>query len=115
MIAHIVLFTPSADMSARDREAFVGLIRAVFAGIPGIDRVRVGKRTLLGRVYDGMVTMPIEYAAVLEFETVEALRRYLDHPAHAELAQRFFAVAGTALVCDFTMVEPDRVGELVDG
>jgi hypothetical protein len=114
MIAHVVLFTPSAGMSPRDREAFLELLRAAFAGIPGIERVRVGKRTRLGRPYDGLMTIPIEYAAVLEFETVDALHGYLDHPGHAELGRRFFEVAGTALVYDFAMVEPERVGELVD-
>ena len=114
MIAHVVLFTPSPGMSRRDREAFIQLLRAAFAGVPGIERVRVGKRTRLGRPYDGLMTIPIEYAAVLEFETAEALSRYLDHPAHAELGRRFFELAGTALVYDFSMVEPERVGELVD-
>ena len=114
MIAHVVLFTPSADMSAGDRAAFVDALRAAFSEIPGIERVRVGKRTRLGRVYDDLMTIPIEYAAVLEFETVEGLRGYLDHPAHADLARRFFALAGTALVYDFTMVEPARVADLLN-
>ena len=114
MIAHVVLFTPSPGMSPRDREVFVDVVRATFADIPGIERVRVGKRTRLGRAYDSLMTIPIEYAAVLEFETVEALGGYLDHPAHAELARRFFELAGTALVYDFTMVEPEQVGDLVD-
>lgn len=114
MIAHVVLFTPSPAMSPRDREGFIDLLRAAFANIPGIERVRLGRRARLGRPYDALMTIPIEYAAVLEFGTDAALRGYLDHPVHAELGRRFFELAGAALVYDFVMVEPERVDDLVD-
>ena len=114
MIAHVVLFTPSRSMSLQDRHAFVDLLRAAFSHIPGIERVRLGRRTRLGRPYDDVMTIPVEFAAILEFGTEEALRGYLDHPEHSALGRRFFELADVALVYDFVMIEPERVNELVD-
>jgi hypothetical protein len=41
------------------------------------------------------------HAAILEFEDLAALRAYLDHPAHADLATRFFECFEQALMYDF--------------
>ena len=48
---------------------------------------------------------------MIEFDTEEALRTYLDHPAHAELGRRFYEFSEAALVHDFEMLPPERVGE----
>jgi hypothetical protein len=41
------------------------------------------------------------HAAILEFEDLAALRAYLEHPAHADLATRFFECFEQALMYDF--------------
>ena len=66
----------------------------------------VGNRSQMNQGY--------EFVCVIEFEDESALRRYLDHPAHAELGRLFFVTAESALVYDYKMVEPARVRELVD-
>lgn len=114
MIAHVVLFAPSPTLTPADRDRFIAVVREAFSSIPGIARARVGRRTLLGRPYDALVRVPVEYAAILEFDTEADLRRYLEHPAHAELGRRFGAMTGMPTVCDFEMVEPDRLMDLVD-
>jgi len=43
------------------------------------------------------------HAAILEFEDVEGLRAYLEHPAHEALASQFFACFGQALFYDFEL------------
>ena len=41
------------------------------------------------------------HAALLEFDDVAGLRAYLEHPAHQELASRFFEAFEEALIYDF--------------
>ena len=43
------------------------------------------------------------HAAILEFDDLAGLKAYLEHPAHAELAARFFECFEQALMYDFDM------------
>ncbi len=114
MVAHIVLLQPKAALSAAEREALLQAMRHAFSNIAEIRRVRIGRRTVLGRAYDAMTPQHFEYAAILEFDTEAALRAYLDHPAHAELGQLFYRSSEAALVYDFVTVEPEQIAELID-
>ena len=114
MISHVVLFKPRPDLSPAEREALLDAMRTAFTGIPQIKRVRVGRRRLIGRGYEAQMTVDFEYAAVLEFDDEPALRTYLDHPAHADLGRHFGLTAAAALVYDFSMIEPERIRELLD-
>jgi hypothetical protein len=44
-----------------------------------------------------------QFAAVLEFDDLRGLTQYLEHPAHEDLGQRFFASFEAALIYDFEM------------
>jgi hypothetical protein len=55
----------------------------------------------------------MEWLAVLEFDSEDDLKNYLDHPAHVDLGKRFFQSAEAALVYDFVIVEPDHATELI--
>ncbi len=105
MIAHVVLFRPSPDLSSEAREQFVAALERALSNIPEIRRARVGRRKTLGRAYDALAAEPYPFAAILEFDSEAALRTYLDHPAHVELGQRFFASAEAMLVHDFEMMD----------
>lgn len=104
MIAHVVLFRPAAGLSDEDREQFVAALERALSGIPQIRRAHVGRRRILGRAYDA-AGEPFPYAAILEFDSEADLRTYLDHPAHAELGQRFFTATEAMLVRDFEMMD----------
>jgi hypothetical protein len=41
--------------------------------------------------------------AVLEFDDVDGLRAYLDHPTHEAMATRLFAAIADTLIYDFEM------------
>jgi hypothetical protein len=114
MIAHVVLFKPRANLSAQERTALLDAMRVAFTNIAEIARVRVGRRQVLGRAYDAAARIDFDYAAVLEFDTEQALRAYLDHPAHVDLGRLFGETAEAALVYDFEMVEPENVRQLLD-
>jgi hypothetical protein len=112
MIAHVVLFKPRPNLSHGDREALLEAMRIAFTNIPAIERVRVGRRRLIGRGYEAQAAVDFEYAAILEFENEASLRSYLDHPAHVDLGRHFGLTAEAALVYDFAMIEPERIREL---
>ena len=113
MITHVVLLKPMASLTASEREALLEAMREAFRNIPEIERVRVGKRKLIGSGYEAQMTADYEFACVIEFHDEPALRKYLGHPAHAELGKLFFLTAESALVYDFEMVEPARIRELL--
>lgn len=113
MVSHVVLLKPRATLGAGDREALLDAMRAAFTGIPEVRRVRIGRRLLIGRGYETQMAEHFEYSAIIDFDSEADLRTYLDHPKHLELGKRLFEAAESALVYDFTIVEPAHVGNLL--
>ena len=105
MLLHVVLFRPRASLMHDERAALVDSFARVLRGIPSIRRSRIGRRVTHGRGYEQSMRENYEYAAVLEFDDLTALEAYLEHPAHEELAQRFFAAFETALMYDYEISE----------
>jgi Stress responsive A/B Barrel Domain len=101
LIAHIVLFRLRPEVSLEDRRALIDAWAASLNDIPVIRRARVGRRVRIGRSYESLTRLDLPYAAVLEFDDLEALRAYLDHPAHEAIATRLFAAIADALIYDF--------------
>ena len=101
MIAHVVLFRLRTDLSADDRRALVDAWSTALGNIPEIRRARVGRRVRIGRSYESLTRIDFPYAAVLEFNDAQALRAYLDHPAHEAMATRLFAAIEDTLIYDF--------------
>ena len=103
MIAHIVLFRPRASLNRSDRDALIESFSRALAEIPSIRRTRLGRRITHGRAYEQMMREDYEYAVVLEFDDVDGLMAYLQHPSHEVLAERFFAAFEIALMYDYDM------------
>jgi hypothetical protein len=117
MIAHVILFRPRPDVSLTERRAIIDAYAIALRDIPTIRRARVGRRVMVGRSYEDMMRTDFPYAAILEFDDLDGLRAYLDHPAHQDMATRLFAAIAEVLVYDFEMegsAEGLR-GMLVDG
>lgn len=113
MIAHVVLFRPRSSLSAGERHALVEAWSTALAAIPSIRRARVGRRIRIGRSYENLPSADLPYAAVLEFDDVEGLRAYLDHPAHGPVATQLFAAIEETLIYDFEMeASADALGGL---
>jgi hypothetical protein len=105
VIAHVVLFRPRANLSAREREELVHAFSTALNEIPTLRRSRVGRRVTHGRPYEQLMREHYEYAAVLEFDDVSGLKTYLEHPAHEKLGEMFFASCDAVLVYDFDLEE----------
>ena len=86
-----------------ERRALIEAWSAALHDIPTIRRARVGRRVLIGRSYESFTRLDFPYAAVLEFDDIDALRAYLDHPAHETMATRLFAAIADTLIYDFEM------------
>lgn len=103
MIAHVVLCTLKPDLPRADRLRFGRVIQSALGTIPVIRRSSIGRRLEPGAAYAGAGDVPYEYVAVLEFEDEAALRGYLEHPAHAELASLFWTCCARTLVADYRL------------
>ena len=100
MITHVALMKPRPDLSAADREAFVGAFRRALLEIAEIRGVRIGRRVTFGAGYEAAAP-DLDVIALIDFDDLAALQAYLRHPAHAELGARFSESLASALVYDF--------------
>ena len=112
MIAHVVLFTPRVDLTARERGDLVRAFAEAVENIPSLRRSRVGRRVVHGRPYEQLMREHYEYAAVLEFDDLEGLQAYLEHPAHQTLGELFLSAFSAALVYDFELRDAEGLADL---
>jgi hypothetical protein len=108
VITHTVLFRPRPDLTADQRRAVASALTAALRDIPSIRGAQVGRRVLVGRPYEQLMRIDYTYAAVLQFDDLAGLRAYLDHPAHVELATRFFEIFEEALMYDFELLDGEN-------
>ena len=114
MIAHVVLFSPRADLSDADRRAMLDALVEASGDIPSIRRFRVGKRLTHGLPgYEQMMRDDYEFAAIIEFDDVDALKTYLAHPSHHAIGRHFTSSAARALAYDYALVDASDVSHLV--
>lgn len=99
MIAHVVLFEPKPTTSTAERDGFLDLMRVAFSEIETVRRSFVGLRQKLGISYEAVIgDTAYSYASVVEFDDVEGLKTYLEHPLHVKVGQLFWQY------CDKTMI-----------
>ena len=103
MVFHIILFRPRADLDAGQTSVFLESIRTAARSIPSIRAFWIGQRVTHGRGYEQAMVDDYPYSAVIEFDSLDGLKRYLDHPAHANLGARFGEASEAALIYDYQM------------
>jgi hypothetical protein len=113
MVSHFVLFRPKADLTAQQEEIFLQALDRALVGVPAIARASFGRRRILGRNYDALAPADYEYCAVIEFADEAALRVYLDHPAHEQLAKVFYGFGEAVAAFDYEMVDAANVRTLL--
>jgi hypothetical protein len=115
MVAHVVLFTPRADLSSAERHALAAALERAARAIPDVQRVSVGRRVLHGAGYERESTGAVEFVAIVEFRDLQGLHAYLRHPVHEELSQRFRQSLASAQVYDFEGGGVEELERLVSG
>jgi len=103
MVWHLVLMKPRADLSAGDRQSLVDAFNRALRDIPTVRDVRIGRRLIHGAAYEMAASNSADYVASIAFDDLAGLRTYLGHPAHEELAARFYQSLSSALIYDFEM------------
>lgn len=101
MIAHTVLMKPRSDLRPEDRQAFIDAFEAAVRDIPTVRAVYIGRRVRHGAGYEQTSPDTADYIASINFDDVEGLQAYLQHPAHQALGARFGHAMSSALVYDF--------------
>lgn len=103
MVFHIVLFQPRPDITVPERVALLEALEDALRRIPSIRRFHVGRRIRHGAGYETLMTVDLEYAAVLEFDDLAGLQAYLHHPAHEALGKRFMQSLAASAIYDYSM------------
>jgi Stress responsive A/B Barrel Domain len=101
MMLHVVLFRPKPNLGHDARRGLAKAFAEVIDEIPSIRKTRIGRRRIHGRPYEQLMREDYTHAAILEFEDLDGLKAYLEHPVHAELGARFFECFEQALMYDF--------------
>lgn len=115
MIAHLVLFQPRPDLTPTERDAVVAALSAAARATPGVRTCRIGRRVTHGLAgYEQAMRQDYEFAAMIEFDTLESLRAYLQHPSHDAVGEHFSTAAVAALAYDYEMVSLDDAARLAN-
>jgi hypothetical protein len=109
VIAHIVLLQPRTDLTEQQRDAALATLRRAAADVPEIRRVQLGRRVKHGLPgYERAMRDDFEFALIIEVDDLDALKRYLQAPAHASLGQLFYTSTSSALAYDYDIEEIRR-------
>ena len=101
MIAHIVLLQPKPDLTDAQRDEALATIERSAAKLPEV-RLRLGRRVKHGLPgYEQLMRQDFEYALIVEADELDALKRYLQAPAHDALAHLFYTATAAALAYDY--------------
>ena len=107
MILHIVLYEPKPGLSEADMAQFSAVLLEACATIPSIRQVRSGKTIDLGLGFEHRSEgLEFRYVAIFEFESVDGLKDYLTHPAHAALAEQFWKHCERTMILDVEAEDP---------
>lgn len=112
MIAHVVLFTPRADLGESEIARLGTTLSSALDGIASIRRYQVGRRVRLGTTYDHAAPLDFGYLVVVEVDDRAGLVAYLEHPLHQALGRLFYETSALALASDFETVDRDVVGTI---
>ena len=104
MIAHVVLLQPKPDLTEEERADAMATIRKAAANLPEVRRFSFGLRVKHGLPgYEQLMPQDFEVALIVEVDDLDALKRYLQAPAHVALGQLFYTATAAALAYDYEM------------
>jgi len=102
VIAHVVLLQPKPDLTDEERADAMATIRKAAANLPEVRRFSFGLRVKHGLPgYEQQMAQDFAFALIVEVEDVDALKRYLQAPAHATLGRLFYTATAAALAYDY--------------
>ncbi len=112
MLFHLVLFRPRPNLSAQETSDLVRAVEDAHRAVPSIRRFHVGRRVVHGAGYEALMRESLDYAAVIEFDDLDGLKAYLEHPAHRALGRRFMQSLESSAIFDYEMTDAGAVAAL---
>ena len=113
MIAHVILWQPRAGSTAEQRHEVLAALTAAVKAAPSVRSCRIGRRVKHGLPgYEQAMAQDFEFAAIIEFDSVDGLRQYLRHPAHESIGEQFTSAAAAALAYDYEIVDVSEGSKL---
>jgi Stress responsive A/B Barrel Domain len=106
VISHIVLFRAKDGLTPQQRSSFALKIQEACRVIPNVRRALVGRCRNIDAGYSrSLGDNTYEFAAVLDFDSVDDLRSYLQHPLHRDLGRQFWQCCESTIVMDVEAVD----------
>lgn len=112
MVVHVVLFRPRPELSTLERQGLAEALEVALTSIPSIRRFHIGRRLRHGAGYEALMPVDLQYAALIEFDDLQGLQHYLQHPAHQALGRQFMASLESSAIFDYEMLDTAGVGTL---
>jgi len=100
---------PRAALSPDDRQALLDAFNRAVRDIPTVREVRIGRRVIHGAAYEATAPDSADFIVSIGFDDLAGLQTYLRHPAHDELAVRFYQSLSSALIYDFELVGAEEI------
>jgi hypothetical protein len=114
MIAHTVLFQPGPSVGPETKAGILESLTRAIQQCPTVRASRIGRRIRHGLPgYEQQMREDYQYLLVLEFDDIEGLRAYLEHPAHNAIGGFFTSAASASLAYDYEVVELSEAGQLL--
>ena len=114
MIAHTVLFQPGPSVGPETKAAILDSLTRAIRQCPTVRACRIGRRIRHGlHGYEQQMREDYQYLLVVEFDDIEGLRAYLEHPAHNAIGGFFTSAASASLAYDYEMVELGKAANLL--
>ena len=102
MIAHIVLLQPRPELTQQQRSDALEMLTRSAADVPEIRRFKIGRRVKHGLPgYEQLMPHDFEFVLLIEFDDIDALKRYLQAPSHEAMGNLFYTATTAALAYDF--------------
>jgi Stress responsive A/B Barrel Domain len=114
MISHVVLFRPRPTIGPAERAAIAEHLKTAIVQCPTVRGCRVGRRVQHGLAgYEQQMAEDYQFALILDFDNVEGLLAYLQHPAHAGIGGLFTSAASASLAYDYEVVDLKDAAQLL--
>ena len=114
MIAHTVLFQPGASVGPETKAAILESLARAIRQCSTVRACRIGRRIRHGLPgYEQQMREDYQYLLVLEFDDIDGLRAYLEHPAHDAIGGFFTSAATASLAYDYETVDLRDAGQLL--
>jgi hypothetical protein len=114
VITHVVLFSPHVALGTPQKAEILASLHHAVEQCGSVRGSRIGRRVRHGLPgYEQQMGQDFQYIFELDFDDVDGLRAYLEHPAHGAIGGFFTSAASASLAYDYEVVRLEEAAGLV--